>query len=105
METNTDVYITTLSQIFYENKNEHIATGQQNYMRNQFDFLGLSSPVRKELQKPFLQKKYLPEIKQMPLITTKLWNEPYREFQYFAQEFVFIYRKKIEKITSNYLNI
>jgi 3-methyladenine DNA glycosylase AlkD len=97
MISDTDKKISKLINVFKENQHKKIAGEQAAYMRNQFDFLGISSPVRKELQKPFLQKKYLPGIEQIELITKQLWNEPYREFQYFAQEFVFQYRKKFEK--------
>lgn len=41
------------------------ALKQKAWMRNQFDFFGLTSPVRREIQKPFLAKESLPDEKEL----------------------------------------
>ena len=89
-------YIDTLISSFNLAANPNNAVGQKAYMRNQFDFLGISSPKRKEIQKPFLVKKYLPPKSIMPVIAKELWQMPQREFQYFTQEFVRRYQKEVE---------
>jgi 3-methyladenine DNA glycosylase AlkD len=62
---------------------EHAAPGQaaamRAYMRDQFEFLGIPSPLRRQLSKPFLEDD-------SNLLQTALacWARPEREFQYFA---------------------
>jgi len=84
-------FIDELKKVFEANAYPKNAEGQKAYMKNNFDFLGLSSPVRRQLQKPFLVQKYLPTKEDMKQIVVQLWNEPYREYQYFAQELAYQY--------------
>jgi len=46
-------YLQQLESGFRQNADSEIAVHQKAYMRGQFDFFGLKSPVRKEIQKPF----------------------------------------------------
>jgi len=61
------------------------------YMRDQFDFFGISTILRREIQKPFLIREYLPAKKDLQTIVKLLWLKPQREFQYFSQELVYHY--------------
>ncbi|MCF6308411.1 MAG: DNA alkylation repair protein [Flavobacteriaceae bacterium] len=58
---------------------------------------GLTSPVRKELQKVLLLKPNLPPKEDVKEIITYFWNQPEREFQYFTQELLQKYSKQFEK--------
>jgi 3-methyladenine DNA glycosylase AlkD len=87
-------YTISLSEIFYQNKNYKIAKSQEAYMRNQFPFLGITSTIRKELQKPFLKKNTLPPKNNLSDIVYILWKKPEREFHYFAQDLVRRYTKE-----------
>lgn len=89
--------LNTLKDEFEENSNTIIAAQQKAYMRDQFEYYGLKTEVRRQLQKPFLVVKYLPEKKELASIVKTLWEKPQREYHYFAQELVFKYIKKIEK--------
>ncbi len=89
-------YIKTLENEFQRNANAENAVGQKAYMKNRFDFYGIKTPIRREISKPFLQKQYLPEKKDLEPIIKILWNKPQREFQYFAQELCFKYSKQFE---------
>ena len=91
------VFIETLKTTFEGNSNSHIARQQKAYMRHQFEYYGLNTELRRQLQKPFLVKEYLPEKKELNSIVKILWNKPQREYQYFAQELTFRYVKQIEK--------
>lgn len=69
-----------------------------DYMRGQFDYFGLTSPIRKELCKPYL--KELPAESKSDLfgLIDLLWQQPQRECHYLAQELLFkIGKKKIEE--------
>tara|TARA_R110002049_G_scaffold150790_2_gene314010 strand:- start:9776 stop:10450 length:675 start_codon:yes stop_codon:yes gene_type:complete len=90
-------YITILESEFKKNGSVEIATGQKAYMRNQFNFCGLKTTKRREIQKPFLVKEYLPEKDKLPSLIKTLWEKPERDFQLFGQELAFKYIKQLEK--------
>jgi 3-methyladenine DNA glycosylase AlkD len=66
-------------------------------MKNHFEFFGITSPRRREVCKPFLQKSTLPSKEEGFAIIKKLWLLPQREYQYFAQELAAAYTKQLEK--------
>ena len=70
--------------------NEHAdpqrAIGIQAYMRNQFPFLGIDSPSRKEVLRPFFAKEVCPKGDDARSVARELWNWEEREYQYIAQE-------------------
>ena len=84
-------YLHLLTKEFQNKANEKIAVGQKAYMRNQFDFFGLKTPVRRKIQKPFLVKECLPEKKELHNLVKELWIKPQRDLQLFGQELVFKY--------------
>jgi 3-methyladenine DNA glycosylase AlkD len=90
-------FIESLEQEFKRNSNTKIAKEQKAYMRNQFEFYGIKTPVRREIQKPFLIKSYLPPKIDVEGIVRILWNKSQREYQFFAQELVFKYKKEFAK--------
>ena len=92
-----DDFIQSLETVFKENSNPTIASQQKAYMRNQFEFYGIKSPLRREIQKPFLVKTYLPDKKELKPLVKILWQKPQRDYHYFAQELVFKYKKQFEK--------
>ncbi len=79
------------------NSNTKIAKEQKAYMRNQFEFCGIKTPLRREIQKPFLAKSYLPPKTDLEEIVKTLWNKPQREYQFIAQELVFNYTQQFDK--------
>ena len=90
-------FLESLTLEFDLNANTQIAAGQKAYMRNQFDFFCIKSPLRREIQKPFLVKSYLPPKNELEPIVKALWNKPQREYQFFAQELLFKYTKQFDK--------
>lgn len=90
-------YINQLEKEFELNKNLEIASQQKAYLKNLFEFYGLKTPVRREIQKPFLVKEFLPTKSEAHQIIKELWNKPQREFHYFGQELAKKYIKKSEK--------
>jgi 3-methyladenine DNA glycosylase AlkD len=90
-------FINNLKAEFEANANTIVAKGQKAYMKNHFDFYGIKTPVRRELQRPFLVKEYLPPKKELPSLIKTLWNMPEREFQLFGQELVQKYVKLLEE--------
>ena len=96
MKIDTKEYLDALLQEFEANSNPKIAEEQKAYMKHKFSFLGIMTPVRKQIQKPFLQKENLPDKKQSFRIVMKLWKQPYRELHYFCIELVDKYKKQSE---------
>src|SRR5690625_7289282 len=90
-------YVESLEAEFKDNQNPKFALEQKAYMRNQFEFYGIKTPIRREIQKPFLDKLYLPQKDELKRIVQALWSKPQREFQLFAQELVFCYSNSMEK--------
>ena len=91
-------FIKQLENEFEQAANPTIASKQKAYVRNQFEYYGLTTPVRREIQKPFLIKQYLPPKHDLKAIIEVLWNKPQREYLYFSQELVYKYRKEFLKI-------
>lgn len=92
LETNT--FVITLQQVFEQHANEAVALQQKEYMRNKFEFFGLKTDKRRDIQKPFLVKEYLPAKEYVFEIVQMLYSKPQREFHHFAQELVFKYTKQ-----------
>lgn len=88
-------FVKILETEFERNANAEVALGQKAYMKNHFEFYGIKSPIRREVQKPFLKTDYLPPKADLENIVKALWNKPQREFQYFSQELTFKYVKQI----------
>ncbi|AHV97241.1 DNA alkylation repair protein [Paenibacillus sabinae] len=61
------------------------------YMRDQFPYLGVRTPVRRQLLKAFL-KEHPPVKEWVPL----LWEKPEREYQYCGVDIAESLRKKLE---------
>ncbi len=54
-------FIKELEAEFVKNTDSKNAIGQKAYMKNHFEFYGLKTPIRREVQKPFFIKEYLPK--------------------------------------------
>lgn len=92
-----DRFIQTLQSEFEANADAKIALQQKAYLRDQFQFYGIKTPVRRSIQKPFLIKAYLPPKENLNSLVRILWKRPEREYHYFAQELVQKYAKRFEK--------
>lgn len=90
-------YLKTLQSEFESQANPKIAAEQKAYMRNQFEYVGIKTPQRRELQKPFLSKDFLPKKSELHQVVKTLWQKPQRDYQLFAQELAFKYKKELEK--------
>lgn len=68
--------------LFYKNRNEELAVPMAKYMKNNFPFLGIKTPERKELYKEFIDEKKDTEVDWDFIY--KCFELPEREFQYLA---------------------
>ncbi len=90
-------FIKALRLEFEAHSDSKIAAEQKAYLRDQFLFYGIKTPIRRSIQKPFLVKEYLPPKENLDGLTRQLWNRPQREYHYFAQELAQKYVKQFEK--------
>jgi 3-methyladenine DNA glycosylase AlkD len=82
-----------LRQILTEYAQPEKKEGMQAYMKNLFPFLGVSATARKAAFKQFLTLWHPQNKQELKQWIVVLWNEPEREFQYFAMEFISKYIK------------
>ena len=89
-------YLSTLQIEFQINGNPEIAQKQKAYMRNQFEYFGMTAGERRMIRKPFLTKVFLPKKETLHELIHKLWVKPERDFQQFGQDLTFKYVKRLE---------
>ena len=65
------------------------------YMKDQFDYMGIQTPVRRELTKAFYAEHGYPDPSQVESIVKDCWHMPYREYKYFAMELMVRMKKKL----------
>ncbi|MCK9452727.1 MAG: DNA alkylation repair protein [Bacteroidales bacterium] len=71
------------------------AVAMEQYMRNQFAFYGLPSPLRQQLLTPFIKENGLPKCDNVVEIIHNAWQLPQREMQYAA---MFVLQKQIKEL-------
>ncbi len=80
---------------FESHANAEKARQMKAYVKDHFDYLGLPSPLRRELSKSFYAEEGYPEPDLVRAITEKCWKMPYREYQSFAMELMVRMKKKL----------
>ncbi|HOZ89191.1 MAG TPA: DNA alkylation repair protein [Bacilli bacterium] len=83
-----------IKNIFTENKNPNNATMMAKYMRNQFAFLGITSPVRKQICKEFLALEKKNKKIDWELLD-KCFADEHREFQYFVCDYLLLMKNNV----------
>lgn len=81
-------YTASLKTLLEGHANPANAAPMKKYMRDQFEYLGIKSPVLSELMKGFIAEDGLPSIRDLDVILRDLWSLPQREFQYVATGFL-----------------
>ncbi|MEC1521977.1 DNA alkylation repair protein [Neobacillus niacini] len=86
-----------LTLLYEEHRNEENAGPMKKYMKDHFPFLGMKSPLRKELEKEFFKET---EILKKPFnqeFVEELWEKDEREYQYTAITYMGKFVKKLPK--------
>ncbi|MCI5083506.1 MAG: DNA alkylation repair protein [Saprospiraceae bacterium] len=81
---------------FQAHADEDQAGPMAKYMRNQFSFLGIKSPLRKELSKSYLKKYGRPEGEALQQFCRACFASPFREMQYFVGDMMIPIAKKVD---------
>lgn len=75
-------------EVYKLNANPALAKDMKAYMKDNFEFFGVKSPARKELNRIFLREvKHLSKDEFNKLIQ-QLWDRPEREMHYVAMELI-----------------
>lgn len=89
-------YTISLKSLFEKNANPVNAVPMKKYMRDQFDYLGIKTPIRVALQNEFIKENGLPPLDELDSILRDLWSLPQREFQYTATSLIGRLENKLE---------
>ena len=89
-------YLEPLQQLFEANANGENALAMKAYMKGRFEFFGIKSPQRRELQKQFLNENRAP-IPFDPTVFRALWQADQREFQMFGLDLLRKQAKKVQE--------
>jgi len=92
-----NLYLEPLAESFSENSDENYAFGMKKYMKGQFEYHGIKSPLRRELTKSFFKTYGLPESDKVNDVVEECWQKPEREYQYFAMDLSVKLMKKADK--------
>ena len=94
---NTPNYIKPLEIAFNKHANEGIAAPMKKYMKDRYDYFGIKSPLRKEIYREHKLKYGLIPLTETEDIVKWCWQQPQREYQYFAMEFLGRAAKKADE--------
>lgn len=86
-----------IENLLREHKNNENAFHMEKYMRNQFLFLGIKTPLRKKITRQFFSQTKLLKQEFNPDFVRALWNLDYREYQYVAIDYIAASLKKLQK--------
>lgn len=95
--------IEKLTLLFEEHSNEENAEPMKKYMKDHFPFLGIKSPLRKELEKTFFKETGILNGPFDKDLVTGLWEKEEREYHYTAITYIGKFAKKLPKDVVSFL--
>jgi 3-methyladenine DNA glycosylase AlkD len=91
------MYAEKLWQFLNRQVNKEDAEPMKKYMRDQFEFFGIRSPILKQSMKDFLKEYGLPSKEELPTFIKEAWSRPEREMQYATFTIVEKLKKQMTK--------
>jgi 3-methyladenine DNA glycosylase AlkD len=89
-------YLQPFQELLVANANAENAAAMKAYMKGRFEFYGIKSPERRELQKQFLADHGLP-VPFDPAVFRACWQADQREFQMFGLDLLRRQAKKVQE--------
>jgi len=86
-----------IQTLFRENRNEADAVPMAKYMKNQFPFLGIKTPLRRQLIRQFFQETGILKKEFNREFVWALWKLDEREFQFAALDYTNKMLAKLKK--------
>ncbi|WP_096200277.1 DNA alkylation repair protein [Bacillus sp. FJAT-45350] len=93
MTNSLNSYVEKLVKIYSEYSDDKYAEWSINYLRNQFEFLGIRTPIRRRITKQFIKENGLPQKEELKDVIFMLWSLPEREYQKAALDILQITKK------------
>ena len=93
-------HLKQLRNDFEKVADKEVAEGAAAYLRNQFEFLGIKTPLRRDLSKELINQTKSFSEKELITFCKELWAQPEREFQYVACD---ILAKNAKRLSSGYV--
>lgn len=90
-------YIQQLQAIFIEHRNKENAFHMEKYMRNQFSFLGIKTPLRRKLMRQFFNESTIRKDTFQVAFVRSLWQLDEREYQYAAMDYIAVSLEKLNQ--------
>ena len=94
MSSGKHPFIVTLSKAFKAAADPANAVFQKAYMREQFEFFGIKTDIRRQITKEQFRRMEIPDHATLETVVKDLWALPQREYQYAAQELI-VHHKKL----------
>lgn len=91
---NKNEKVAALRALFLANSNPEKAIEMERYMKNNFPFLGLQAPIRRTIQKQWINSNKSLSIEQKWELIFELWRQTEREFQLTAVDWLIQWNKK-----------
>lgn len=88
-------FIEKAQHLFESHSTTERAPQMKAYMKDQFEFLGLSRPERNEIQKKLLPLFPVDDAKTLEAVVRKLWKLKFREYHYLALDILASKKKLI----------
>ncbi|KGA21214.1 hypothetical protein GM51_3155 [freshwater metagenome] len=92
--------ISNLRKELAKHADPEVKEGAAAYMRNQFEFLGVKTPLRRELSKDLITKSKDLSERELVALCRDLWAQPEREFQYVACDLL---AKNAKRLSPSYV--
>lgn len=89
-------YLKPFEELLEQNADAENAKAMKAYMKGRFEYYGIKSPERRELQKQFLAEHNLP-VPFDPEVFLALWKANQREFQMFGLDLLRRQAKKVSE--------
>ena len=86
----------SIISVFQSNSLPEKSIQMKAYMKGQFEFFGIPSPIRKDISKPFLLESKTRNKEEIKHLISQLWQEEQRELQYLAMEIMDKNKKRFE---------
>lgn len=90
-------YIFPLTETLRKLGNKERAEWSASYVKNQFEFLGIETAIRRKTVKEFVKKRDLLNSEEFRKVSLDLWELPYREFQHSAIDILELHKKRLQK--------
>ncbi len=83
--------------------NDEEAKGMRRYMREQFDFYGVKALIRREISSAIFAHHTPADATELEAMVRELWQQPFREVQYAACDFLYQNRNLLSARHLNFL--